>query len=37
MGHGCWNFPHKGDLVYQRSRELKCLAAEIGQNELNGA
>ena len=37
MGHGCWHFPHKGDLVYQRSTELKCLAAEIGQKELNGA
>ena len=28
---------HKGDLVSQRSTELKCLAAEIGQKEENGA
>ena len=33
MGHGCWHSPHKGDLVSQRSTELKCLAAEIGQKE----
>ena len=31
MGHSCWHFPHKRDLVYQRFTELKCLAAEIGQ------
>ena len=37
MGRGCWHFPHKGDLVSQRSTGLKCLAAEIGQKELNGA
>ena len=37
MGHGCWHFPHKGDLVYQRSTELKCLAGKIGQKEENGA
>ena len=37
MGHGCGHFPHKGDLVYQRSTELKCLAAEIRQKEENGA
>ena len=37
MGQGCWHFPHKGDLVSQRSTELKCLAAEIGQKEENGA
>ena len=29
MGHDSWHFPHKGDLVYQRSTELKCLAAGI--------
>ena len=37
MGHGCWLSPNKGDLVSQRSTELKCLAAEIGQKEENGA
>ena len=37
MGRGCWYFPHKGDLVCQKSTELKCLAAEIGQKEENGA
>ena len=37
MEHGCWYSPHKGDLVSQRSTELKCLAAEIGQKEENGA
>ena len=37
MGRGCWHSPHKGDLVSQRSTELKCLAAEIGQKEENGA
>ena len=37
MGHGCWHSPHKGDLVSQRSTELKCLAAGIGQKEENGA
>ena len=37
MGHGCWYSPHKEDLVSQRSTELKCLAAEIGQKEENGA
>ena len=37
MGRGSWYFPHQGDLVSQRSTELKCLAAEIGQKEENGA
>ena len=37
MGHGCRHFPHKRDLVYQRSTELKCLVAERGQKEENGA
>ena len=37
MGHGCWHFLHKRDLVYQRSTELKCLAAEIRQKKENGA
>ena len=37
MGHGYWYSPHKGDLVSQRSTELKCLAAEIGQKVKNGA
>ena len=37
MGRGCWYSPDKGDLVSQRSTELKCLAAEIGQKEENGA
>ena len=29
MGHDSWHFLHKGDLIYQRSTELKYLAAEI--------
>ena len=37
MGRGCWYFPHKGDLVCQKSTELKCLAAEIREKEENGA
>ena len=37
MGHGCCHSPHNGYLVSQRSTELKCLAAEIGQKEENGA
>ena len=37
MGHGYWYSPHNGDLVSKRSTELKCLAAEIGQKEVNGA
>ena len=36
MGHACWHSPLWGDLVSQRSTELKCLAAEIGQKEKNG-
>ena len=37
MGRGCWYSLNKGDLVSQRFMELKCLAAEIGQKEENGA